>query len=105
MHAYTGTVESLIRGPEVCVRHQLPSSLGYAPENVYSAGRPVFTLWHAHHEDITGAAAGGAAAVSEQHTRPAVCVNACKCIVIAQTLTAGRKARLCAGDRPYACCL
>lgn len=52
----------------MCVRHQLPSSLGYAPENVYSAGRPIFTLCHAHHEDITGAAAGGAAAVSEQHT-------------------------------------
>lgn len=41
---------------------------------MYSAGRPVFTLCHAHHEDITGAAAGGAAAVSEQHTSGSLCL-------------------------------
>lgn len=66
MHAHTGAVENLIRGAEVCVRHQLPSSAGYAPENVHSAGRPVLTFRHAHHEDVAGAAAGGAAAVSDR---------------------------------------
>lgn len=58
----------------MCVRHQLPSSLGDAEENVYSAGRPVFTLCNAHHEDITGAAAGGATAVSQQHTLGGLCL-------------------------------
>lgn len=67
-HAHTGAVESVFRGVEVCVRHQLPSSPGHAEENVCSAGRSVFTHCNSDHEDPAGAAAGGAAAVSENHT-------------------------------------
>lgn len=58
----------------MCVCHQLPSSLGHAEENVCSAGRPVFTHCNAHHEDTAGAAAGGAAAVSDQHTLNWLCL-------------------------------
>lgn len=53
----------------MCVRHQLPSSPGYVAEGVCSTGRPVFTHCNTHHKDSDGAAAGGAAAVSEGHTQ------------------------------------
>lgn len=73
-HAHTSTVESVFRGVEVCVCHQLPSSLGHAEENVCSAGRPVFTHRNTHHEDAAGAATGGAAIVSELHTLSCLCL-------------------------------
>lgn len=47
-HAHTGAVEGVFRGVPVCVRHQLPPSLGHAEENVHSAGRPVLTHRDAH---------------------------------------------------------
>lgn len=67
-HAHTGAVESVFRSAEVCVRHQLPSSPGHAEESVCPVGGPVFTQCNTHNEDSAGAAAGGAAAVSEGHT-------------------------------------
>lgn len=39
------------------------------------------------------------------NTHAVICVDAWKCVMIVQTVTAGRKARRCAGDRPYASCL
>lgn len=92
MYAHTGAVESLIRGAEVCVCHQLPSSLGNAEENVCTAGRPVFPLCNAHHEDTAGDATGGAATVSEQHTLLFVAILGwyCDCTICANSRVEGK---------------